>query len=608
MRFQKRTGETKGVVTMLARAAVVQSKRHFRQSLWLLLTGIFLSAVSSLNAQDFDRSAPRTPLPVHVHISLPQAPLAAVEGSPEELVSELKGIMILDHESRIQDPIKSFEGIRIDPAAELSVARKDIFKDSVRTYLGRPVSIRSLNEMARSIVWAYRDHGQPVVDVSIPPGQDITDGIVQLVITESRIGNVEFRGNCQFSDCLLQQQSWLRTGQRIYVPCIENELVWYNRSPYRDVSVKLEPGDLPGTTDIVYQVCEKRLVNGYIGYDDAGTRLTERERVLAGFNIGNVTGNDDQFGYRYTSDAYFSDTAQIHTLFYERPIFENRDTVALFGSWADFDVPVVPPALQDGYSWQISGRYRHTLCQTKRQYDVLQFGFDVKGADNTFEFNNSPNQKTVNIVNFMLGFSSEQQYCDGQTSYGADIFLSPSHLLANNYSRDFNGLRTSADATYAYIRGYLERIYDVDQRADFAVRLTGQAATGRLLPSEQLAVGGYNSVRGYDMHALNGDSGYIANFEYRTKPLFSCCHGQQSTFTGLAFADLGQQFNYGSDVTLSDNQFLASVGVGVRYVVDPNVTVRFDYGYPLRDINGPSATASSANNNGRIHLGAILTY
>lgn len=110
------------------------------------------------------------------------------------------------------------------------------------------------------------------------------------------------------------------------------------------------------------------------------------------------------------------------------------------------------------------------------------------------------------------------------------------------------------------------------------------------------------------MHALNGDSGYIANFEYRTKPLFSCCHGQQSTFTGLAFADLGQQFNYGSDVTLSDNQFLASVGVGVRYVVDPNVTVRFDYGYPLRDINGPSATASSANNNGRIHLGAILTY
>ena len=289
--------------------------------------------------------------------------------------------------------------------------------------------------------------------------------------------------------------------------------------------------------------------------------------------------------YQYTHDARGRGVVGVHSFSYDIPIFENRDHLVLFGSYADFDIPAAVGSI-NGDSWQLSGRYRHTLCRTKCQLDTMQFGIDLKGTDNTFDFQQgslpifTPGQG-AEVVQFMAGLSSAQQHSDGQTLYGIDMFASPSNLLSENRTSDFKTIRADSHAMYAYLRGYLERAYDVGCRSDFVVRMSGQLATNRLLPSEQLIFGGYNSIRGYDMSSYNGDNGYVVNFEYRTKPLYGCCGDRESNLTAFVFSDLGHCLNWGDDPTLDDNQFLASAGVGFRYLLNPNFTVRFDYGVPL---------------------------
>lgn len=576
----------------------------------IVMSAVVLHTTLSLQAQDFDRYRPNPPVPRATVPELPTPPDNPVEGSTEELVKALKGIMILDHESRVQDPIKPFDGIRIDPAADLTVAREAAFKETIQPYLGQPISIRMLNEMARNIVLLYRDCKQPVVDVSMPPGQDITDGIVQVVVTESRIGDIEFRGNCWFDDCILQEQNWLRRGQRIYEPCLQEELVWFNQNPFRDVGVELEPGDQPGTTDIIYKVQDEKPVRWYAGYEDSGVRTTGRERLIFGVNWGNAFGKDRQLSYQYSTAAQGGGILGVHSVIYQVPIFENRDNFTLFGSWADIDVPL--GALNNNAeAWQISGRYRHTLCRTKCQIDTLQFGFDTKGTNSDLDFGGvTVLQQNVEVVNFMAGFSSQQQYCDGATTYALDVFASPSRLLFHNTSADFSGLRPDTKAYYIYARGYIERLYEIDCRSDLVVRLTGQIANDRLLPTEQLGIGGYNTVRGYDMRTVNGDNGYFANLEYRKKPIMGCCNGKQTSLTLLTFADFGQPFNRDHLPSEFNGQILSSVGVGFRYLVDPNCTIRFDYGYPLSNPQSVSSLTgvSNHNNNGRIHLGAVFAY
>ncbi len=571
---------------------------------------ITISIGQAARAQDPDRYHPRIRPSRPIATNLPLPTLDALDGDSELLVEELNGVMILSDITQLQDPIKPFEGIKIHPAAELNVVREDSFEAYVSGYVGGPVSLQSLNKLARSIVWAYRDSKQPIVDINIPPGQDISEGIIQVVVTESTIGNVRFEGNCNFDNCMLQQQTWLRRGQSIFVPTIEQELVWLNRNPYRHVNVRLIPGSEIDTTDVIFQVRDENPISYHIGYADNGPRITAQERLSVGFDYANFMGQDRRLSYQYTTDAHLAGVVGIHSLNYEAPIFESRDTISLFATWGEidtvFDSPQGMRTASSGNFWQVSGRYHHTLHEDRCRLDRMHFGLDMKGADNFADFGVFPALSSgpeVHAVNLMLGVSSEQKYNDGVTRYGVDVFASPGSLLSNNHSRDFKRIRREAQSTYAYTRAYVERLYNVNCHSDLFFRLTGQVATGPLMPTEQLGFGGFNSVRGYDARTLNGDNGYILNAEYRTKPVIGCLDRKPTSFVALAFADVAQQDNWNAGNVHPDDEFFASVGAGFRYVVDPGVSLRLDYGVPLTSVRG-----DQRNQDGRLHIGATVMY
>ena len=203
----------------------------------------------------------------------------------------------------------------------------------------------------------------------------------------------------------------------------------------------------------------------------------------------------------------------------------------------------------------------------------------------------------------MSGLSGQQIHSDDTSKYNVDVFASPGGLLTNNHARDFKLVRSNALASQIYTRGSMERVHDINCRSDFVARATGQLGSGRLLPTEQLGFGGFDSVRGYDMRTLNGDQGYFVNLEYRTWPMNQCCDGKLISLTLLRFTDFGQQFHSGHDATQPDGELLASAGAGLRYMLDPNCLLRMDYGVPFT-----SVCATQKNEHGRLHIGAILSY
>ena len=567
--------------------------------------------VTSTCGQDRNRYQPVVPLPEPCQPLLPAVPAPVATGTSDVLVDRLRGIWIVDHPAAVRDPLAAFDGVRMDPAADLSLAvENELFPNVLRPYLGQPITTQQLHQLADEVIAFYRHWGHPVVDVSLPSGQDITDGMIQVVIREGRVGRVLATGGCWTDCCRLQQQTWLRPGQKIEPPCLDEELRWLNRHPFRDVSVAFQPGSVDGTTDLVYHVRDRRPVRGFVGYDDSGTRITGLERVQAGFVWGNAA--DHLLTYQYSADAGLSGRLDVHSLEYRIPLWETRDMLSIYGSWGrtdtQFDIGGTPTA-RVGDAWQVSVRYLHELFCGAGHNDELHFGLDVKGADTFAEFGipslAAVPGSDVHIVQFNAGWSSEQRYCDGVTRYGVDVFGSPGGLLNNNHARDFKLVRDHTRATYAYARGFWEESYQLDARREFLFRLSGQLSTSRLLPTEQLGFGGYSSIRGYDYRSINADNGYVLNLEHRWCPLQGCHHGQPTSLTMLAFADLGQHLNWGSNAGLpyDDGDLLASVGLGLRYRLGSHVAVRCDYGLPLTDVGGVRR-----NTSGRLHLGATLAY
>src|SRR5208282_4784457 len=106
----------------------------------------------------------------------------------------------------------------------------------------------ALHAIGQTIIDWYSEQKYPFVDVAVPAGQDVTNGVVQVVVTESHAGKVTTRGNKWFSSDLL-------------------------------VNIVAERDSTPGVTNFVVDtVQEKFPFRAYAGYDNTGTAVLGHDR------------------------------------------------------------------------------------------------------------------------------------------------------------------------------------------------------------------------------------------------------------------------------------------------------------------------------------------
>ncbi len=589
-----------------APCSVLARQRVVVQS--LLVSGILvLVAVwngTAAQAQDFQQYRPFELAPGTGEAELPDEPGPAT-GSDQVLVERLRGIIFLDAAEKVSvGPMEEpFDGIHVDSDGDnLSLLRHPSFSRIARGYLDGPVSILRLNELTRDVILHFRRCGRPVVDVSVPK-QDVTDGVVQVVVTEARVGDVVFKGNCRFDDCQLSRGLCTRAGQRLYEPRLMSDLDWINRNPFRDVDLELMPGRAFGLTDVVYNVHEKKMLRGYVGYEDSGVNSTGWDRMIFGSTWGNALGKGHQASYQYTTSGNFQ-SLRAHGGSYVIPLC-NRDDITFQGGYVDVASPLNPPFSQQGKAWQTSFRYNRFLTFSRELERRLSIGFDFKQTNTDLEFGGANVLTTsADIAQIALAYRETRRNDCGMLSLGAEMFISPGEFSPGNSTAAYQPLRALAREDYLYTRLYAEAYRTIPRRLALWGKVTGQLADSNLLGSEQLGFGGWNSVRGYDMRLANGDTGYLVNLELRTQPKSlglgrNWCKDDQ--FEAHIFGDLGGARAHRSVAGVAIDQDLYSVGLGFRYHLDDNASVRFDYGWQLSDIPGDQR-------DGRPHVGAVVIY
>ncbi|MBI3236385.1 MAG: BamA/TamA family outer membrane protein, partial [Chlamydiales bacterium] len=136
--------------------------------------------------------------------------------------------------------------------------------------------------------------------------------------------------------------------------------------------------------------------------------------------------------------------------------------------------------------------------------------------------------------------------------------------------------------------------------------LWGQIATANLLPSEQLILGGYNSIRGYEQSLVTVDDGVAASLELQTPSFsllkFARCTQCNDKFYFLGFVDYGWGRNHKLIPGEKKGISLLGAGAGARYQLHNNLSARFDYAFPiLSPPYSPKRTQS-------IFFGVVLSY
>lgn len=569
-----------------------------------LATLLSILATLHLAAQDFEKIAPKTPQKEEAPTELQDAP-ATVEGGDEKvLVASLKGLIFLSNPTAVQkEGTGDFQGVS---TRGLHDALSPQVEEIGKKYLGQPVTIKMLNDLSRELVALYRRNDLPVVDVVAPEGQDITQGVVQVLVVEGRVGKVTAEGNKWFESRVLEDQLRAAKGDRILESTLMADLKWLNNNPFRQVSPVVQRGEKPGETDIKLKTTDRFPLRVYAGYEDTGNDLTGDERFIMGMNTVNPLFRDHLLSYQYTCDPHMNKLTA-HSGSYVMPL-PWRHILTFFGSFAETKGDVANPLINlNGQSWQVSSRYAAPLPVIGKFSHEAGFGYDFKSSNNNLEFGgNNVFNTTTEVSQLVMTYNCRFADDWGQTSFGNSVFLSPGRWTPRNRDVNFIASRGFSSAEYTYGRLTLERVTKLPWDFTWIAKGMYQWSDSNLLGSEQLGLGGFSTVRGYGEREVNGDGGYLVNMEIRTPPvsvgqLFGIQEAMDR-FQFLGFWDYGCAQNHRLLVNEDPNLLLSSVGPGIRYTIGPYVSVRFDYGFQLYD------TAFNTRENSRSHVGVIISY
>ena len=122
---------------------------------------------------------------------------------------------------------------------------------------GSEVTVETIRQAVTDLQRAYRERGYVTVNVALPP-QVLTNGMVRMQVTESRLSQITVEGNryCNSNDVLRALPS-LHTNMLLNSLVFQKELDRANRNPDRQIYPEILPGAEPGTSTLVLKVKDR---------------------------------------------------------------------------------------------------------------------------------------------------------------------------------------------------------------------------------------------------------------------------------------------------------------------------------------------------------------
>lgn len=483
-----------------------------------------------------------------------------------------------------------------------------VINQRLGSYEGEYINDDLLNNVIRDVIVFMRDKNQPIVDVYFPE-QDVTDGFIVGLVSRAVIDKILVNGNEYYEDDEILK--WVRSesGDYIWSDILSQDLRWINSYPYRQVDTIFKPGSRPRTTDVIFETKDIYPFRIFAGYDNYGSTATNQKQTYLGFSYGDLWGLDHELIYSFGTSLDFSNFNS-HTLQYKVP-FDWRHKLSISGNWSTSDPKTSTGTIgQEGTNTIVNLDYEMPLYDYgfRGFTQALSFGVDYKRLENNIEFGGQNIfSSEPEIVQFYGTYEGTKTSANTLNALSSTVVWAPGDITDNNSEQQFNSARNKAGPDYLYWKGLFESKYTED---DTGISLAGifraQYSFNKLLSSEQMAVSGPGSVRGFSNNAIRRDKGFIASLELAS-PYASVLDDYIKTnirdrVQGFVFLDQG----YGKDVDdtttgVKSNIDLSSYGAGVRFGIGRHLSGVLEYGREYNDELGDG-------NDSRVHFRMNAAY
>lgn len=426
---------------------------------------------------------------------------------------------------------------------------------------GAVLNAKTLNDNMRAVEQYYHDQGfilAKVNDVAMGSG-----GVLTISVNEGVLEGITVKGNDKTKTNVITREIKLKTGESFNVKDARRSMQKvYNLGYFEDVNMKLNPGKEPNAVVLETSVVEQKTgtfsigagyskADGMVGIIELGDNNFRGtgDKVKVHWEFGGNGGNKNyEFGYTkpWLDDKQTSLGFTVYDMTNEYSDYEHGKLVSSYDKERKgWDITLGRP----------SGEYIQNYISFKNRKDIWKEAVDGVDYSTAAGYENyiDDNFGLTRSVTLTRVFDSRDNVFNA--TEGRRYSLS-AEFAGKALGGDFNYNKYTAEA-----RQYLK----VGKEQVVALRLTAGYADGHMPDSGRFAVGGADTLRGYEDDEFKGSKMLAATAEYR----FPVAKKVQ----GVVFTDVGNAWN-GEGYKLNDLE--ASAGVGLR-ITTPIGPIRLDY-------------------------------
>ena len=520
----------------------------------------------------------------------------------------------------------------------------------VAPFVGRGKIYGDVQKALEALEGEFRRLGYGTVQVYVPE-QELTSGVVRLLVTEGVVGKVTISGNKYFDDANVRASlPNLKEGAAPNMRELSENVQLSNENPAKQVEVTLGVSEEEGKVDVKVEVKEEKPQRFYITLDNTGTKASGKHRLGFSYQNANVANRDQVLTLAYTTaadppggmkilgnrinpmqDAADGVKVDIFSVGYRLPLYSLGDSIDLIYGNSSTNTPVTSPTLGAGLAINGKGevmglRYNHIFARAGEYSSKLVLGFDQKYFNSRCNLPGTttpaPMDPLTPVVPSCVPYTlrpvsatySGQWQKPGEVidfNVGALHHLFPlgsryqGPAGIDRYSLIANANRQGNDAftIFRLGAGYARSIAD-----DWLFRgaLNVQYSQNPLPSGEQLGLAGSTAVRGFLERAVATDRGYVLNLEIYS-PDYAGKLGLDGSLKGLVFYDVASGQNIAaSSFARSD---IASTGIGFRYNLRKDISARLDLAVVLNGHQPAPGFAEAANQGDvRAHFGLAFGF
>lgn len=475
-------------------------------------------------------------------------------------------------------PIQPFTEIEDKVAVkEIEVLGSTVFSKAkldevTKPFIGKTLTFEQLLSVRSAINNLYISHGYATSGAFLPV-QDFTQGKLLVQVVEGEIESVEIKGLERLKPSYLRSRLEEATKAPVSIAKLESALQLLQLNPlFKSINADLSAGSSPGRNVLLVNLQEAPPINTTLVFDNKEPPSVGSIGGTAVVSYDNLLG----LGDRASALVGITQGVNSYNLSYDVPVNARNGTVGLRYSRGRNRVVENPFAPLD-----ITGRaetyaidYRQPVILTPKE--ELAFGVSAQlRRSRTFLFNDEPFSFTQGPENGESKASVLRLNTDWVKRSSNNVLAASSSISLGLGIFDATVNDTGTDGRFVSWQGQFQWLRALNEEKDAVAiaRIVTQLTPDSLLPLEQFAIGGIDSVRGYRTNQAVASNGFFGSLEVRL-PIVRPDSGF-GLIQLTPFVDIGSVWGDNSTATL------LSTGLGFRWQLGNSLSAQVNWGIPL---------------------------